>query len=106
VWAELSARDPWRFINHPIIDRNHALLPEWRELIEAFPERFMVGSDPVWPVEKLDSWDEPDTGWQQYGRFINFHREWIDQLPPGLARKLRLDNALNFFATIKGAGDN
>lgn len=97
VWAELSARDPWRFVNNPITDRNTTLLPEWRELIEAFPERFTVGSDPVWPVENLDSWDEPDTGWQQYSRFIGFHRQWIDQLPPGLAQKVRLDNALKFF---------
>jgi len=99
VWVELSARDPWRFVNNPITNRNITLLPEWRELLEAFPERFMVGSDPVWPVENLDSWDKPDTGWEQYGRFIGFHREWIDKLSPGLAQKLRLDNALKFFAT-------
>lgn len=97
VWAELSARDPWRFVNNPVTDGNTTLLPEWRELIETFPERFMVGSDPVWPVENLDSWDEPDTGWQQYGRFIGFHRQWIGQLPPGLAQKLRFDNAMKFF---------
>jgi len=101
VWVELSARDPWRFIDNPITDRNNTLLPAWRELIKAFPLRFMVGSDPVWPVEKLDGWDEPDTGWQQYGRFIGFHRQWIGQLPPGLAQQLRLDNALKFFTPHK-----
>ena len=97
VWSELSARDPWRFVNNPITNRKNALLPEWRDLINRFPDRFMIGSDPVWPVERLDSWDEPDTGWQQYGRFIRFHRQWIDRLPPALARKLRLDNAVQFF---------
>ena len=97
VWAELSARDPWRFVSNPITDKNTTLLPEWRKLIEMFPERFMVGSDPVWPVENLDSWDEPDTGWQEYGRFIGFHRQWLDQLPPELAQKVRADNALKFF---------
>lgn len=101
VWAEFSARDPWRFVNNPITDRNTTLLPEWRELIEAFPDRIMVGSDPVWPVENLDRWDQPDTGWQQYSRFIDFHRQWIEQLPPGLAQKVRLDNALIFFTPAR-----
>jgi hypothetical protein len=97
VWVELSARDPWRFINNPITDQDGTLLPEWRELIETFPQRFMVGSDPVWPVEKLDSWDEPDTGWQQYHRFVTFHRGWLNKLPSGLEQQLRLTNALDFF---------
>ena len=39
-----------------------ALLPQWRALLETFPDRFMIGSDPVWPVENLDSWDQADTG--------------------------------------------
>ena len=97
VWAELSARDRWRFVNNPITGDDGALLTEWRDLIESFPDRFMVGSDPVWPVERLDSWDEPDSGWQQYGRFIAFHRGWLRLLPHDLAQKLRMDNAATFF---------
>ena len=57
----------------------------------------MVGSDPVWPVEKLDSWEEPDSGWQQYSRFIKFHRDWLNKLPPALENRLRLENAVEFF---------
>lgn len=97
VWIELSARDPWRFINNPITDQHRTLLPPWRKLIEKFSRRFMIGSDPVWPVEKLDGWEEPDTGWQQYSRFIGFHRDWLNKLSPELEQKLRLDNALEFF---------
>jgi predicted TIM-barrel fold metal-dependent hydrolase len=97
VWVELSARDPWRFINNPMSDPDGALLPPWRALIEAFPERFMIGSDPVWPVENLDSWDQADTGWQEYRRFIDFHRAWMSRLPPELEQKVRLTNALAFF---------
>jgi hypothetical protein len=97
VWVELSARDPWRFVNNPTTDDKGALLPEWRALLESFPERFMVGSDPVWPVEQLDSWDRDDTGWQEYGRFIAFHRRWIEQLPGALADNVRLKNARRFF---------
>ena len=98
VSAELAARDPWRFVNNPITDSDGNLKPEWRALIETYPDRFMVGSDPVWPVEQLDSWDQADTGWQEYRRFIDFHRTWLAQLPPGLAEKIRLGNALRLFA--------
>jgi len=98
VSAELSARDPWRFVNNPITDSDGKLKPDWRDLIERYPDRFMVGSDPVWPVEQLDGWDQADTGWQEYRRFIQFHRDWLTQLPPALAEKIRLDNARSFFA--------
>jgi hypothetical protein len=97
VLVELSARDPWRFVNNPITDSDGALLPAWRSLLESFPDRFMVGSDPVWPVEQLDSWDQDDTGWREYGRFIAFHRQWIERLPPELAARVRLENALHVF---------
>jgi hypothetical protein len=96
--VELSARDPWRFVNNPITDSDGKLLPAWRNLIERYPDRFMVGSDPVWPVEQLDSWDQPDTGWQQYQRFIEFHRRWLAQLPAAMEEKIRLINARTLFA--------
>ncbi len=99
LWAELSARDPWRFVNNPIVDRNNVLLPEWRKLIETFPTRFMLGSDPVWPVDNLDSWDQADTGWQEYGRFVGFHRQWLERVPAHLAKKLSLDNAVAFWGS-------
>jgi hypothetical protein len=103
VAIELSARDPWRFVNNPITDASGGLLPAWRALVEAHPDRVMVGSDPVWPVERLDSWDEPDTGWQEYGRFIDFHRGWLRRLPPELARRLGSGNAERFFKLDSGA---
>jgi len=98
VSAELSARDPWRFVNNPITDSDGSLKPGWRRLVETYPDRFMVGSDPVWPVEQLDSWDQADTGWQEYRRFVDFHRNWLAQLPARLAEKIRLGNARRLFA--------
>lgn len=98
VSADLSARDPWRFVDNPISDDSGRLRAAWRELITAYPERFMVGSDPVWPVEQLDSWDQADSGWRQYRRFIDFHRDWLAQLPPELAEKIRIGNARKLFA--------
>ncbi len=96
LWVELSARDPWRHLARRI-DQEGALKPEWRDLVIAYADRFMVGSDPVWPVEQLNPWDEPDTGWQELPRFLAFHRRWIDQLPEEVANKVRLQNAVEFF---------
>lgn len=98
VWVELSARDPWRFVHRPIADKDRRLLPEWRELVLKWQDRFMVGSDPVWPVDQLDAWDADDTGWREIGRFISFHRQWLDDLPAEAAEKIRWSNAEAFFA--------
>lgn len=97
LWAELSARDPWRFVGNPVTDAEGALLPSWRALIERWPDRFMIGTDPVWPVEQLDSWDQADSGWDEYARFLAFHHRWLSQLDSGLAGKIRLHNALRLF---------
>jgi len=97
VWAGLAARDPWRFVNNPTTDADGRLLPGWRALLLRYPGRFMLGSDPVWPVERMDQWDEPDTGWQELGRFWKFHRGWLQQLPAEVARKISCENAVAFF---------
>jgi len=97
VWVEFSARDRWHYLDSQIVDAEHRLLPGWQTLVRRYPERFMVGADPVWPIEYLHSWDEPDTGWQRYNDFLEFHRQWIEKLPPNLAAGIRYDNAYRFF---------
>jgi predicted TIM-barrel fold metal-dependent hydrolase len=97
VHAGLAARDPWRFVNNPLTDPDGRLLPGWRALLLRYPDRFMLGSDPVWPVEQMDQWDEPDTGWLELGRFWGFHRAWLRQLPEAVARKIGCENAVGFF---------
>jgi predicted TIM-barrel fold metal-dependent hydrolase len=97
VHGGLGARDPWRFVNNPITDESGTLLPAWRALLLHYPDRFMVGSDPVWPVEQLDRWDVADSGWRELGRFWDFHRAWLRQLPDGVARKIGCDNAVALF---------
>lgn len=99
VQAELSARDPWRHHANPIADDEGLLLPQWRNLVLRYPDRFMVGSDPVWPVDRLNPWDEPDTGWDELPRFLDFHRKWLADLPPQTANAIRWGNAQRFFAT-------
>lgn len=103
VWVELSARDPWRYVHSPIAGADNRLLPPWRELVLRWQDRFMVGSDPVWPVEQLDAWDASDTGWDELGRFVGFHRQWLADLPAEAAEKIRWSNAAAFFAQRNAA---
>ncbi len=98
VMMDLSARDPWRYVNNPIADNKGGLLPEWLEVILRNEDRFMLGSDPVWPVDKGFSWDEPDSGWTRLQDYINFHRNWVSHLPPKAAKKILWSNAENWFA--------
>ena len=98
VSMDLAARDPWRYMNHPIADADGRLLPAWEQLILQHPTRFMIGGDTVWPVDQGTSWDVADTGWQELGRFIGFHRRWIGFLPAEVQQDLRWNSAERFFA--------
>jgi predicted TIM-barrel fold metal-dependent hydrolase len=97
VWGGLGARDPWRFVNNPLTTEDGMLQPAWKALLLKHPECFMVGSDPVWPVDQLDRWDEADSGWQELGRFWAFHRGWLAQLPKKVARQIACENAVALF---------
>jgi len=97
VWSGMAARDPWRYESNQYTDESGELLPAWKALMIKYADRFLVGSDTVWPVEQLDSWDEPDTGWEQLGRFWGFHRSWLAQLPEDVAIKIKHDNAMKLF---------
>lgn len=99
LWVELSARDQWRYTANPITDESGRLLPEWDALVRAYATRFMIGSDAVWPVEQLDPWDEPDSGWEHVDQFLDFHRRWLAALPSGMAERIAMRNALEFFGT-------
>lgn len=98
VWTEFSARDPERYGR--FADAEGRLDPAWVELLRRFPDRFMTGSDPVWPPGSLYRWDVADSGWDRLGQFLDYHRRWLDRLPPELARKIRLDNARAFYAHV------
>lgn len=97
VAMDLAARDPWRYVNNPMTDQKGQLLSHWESLILRYSDRFMVGSDPVWPVDKGASWDEPDSGWLELERFVNFHRQWLSFLPEDVANKIIWKNAENWF---------
>lgn len=97
VWVEFSARDNLRYLDSPIVDDKGELFPGWLALIKRYPDRFMVGSDPVWPVDERHQWDRPDTGWQKVDEYLEFHRRWLSFLPKALADKVRLENALALY---------
>ena len=84
-------------MNNPLTAADGTLLPAWKSLLLKHPSRFMAGSDPVWPVDQLDRWDEADSGWQQLGRFWTFHRSWLTQLPEDVAREIGCQNAVDLF---------
>ena len=62
------------------------LCPEWRELIERFPTRFMVGSD-TWINER----------WSSYDEIMRNYRVWLGALPPELAQRIAWGNAAALF---------
>jgi predicted TIM-barrel fold metal-dependent hydrolase len=97
VWIDLSARDPGRYVRNPIAGDAGPLLPEWEALVLAYPRRFVIGSDAVWPVEHLDAWDRADTGWEHLGEFLDFHRRWASHLPAEVAARVLRDNARELF---------
>ena len=95
VMIEFSARDPWRYGG--LTGDDDLLLPAWRELVLEYPERFLVGTDPVWKVTRTQTWDQADDGWDYFEQLLAYHRHWIAALPPAVQRKLSLDNARQLF---------
>ncbi|OOY34324.1 hypothetical protein BOV90_02980 [Solemya velum gill symbiont] len=97
LWWELSARDPLRYTGSPIVDEDGVLKPKWKALILDYSDRLMLGADAVWPVEQLNPWDEPDSGWQHLGEFWEGHEQWLSQLPDDVRQKIEYLNAVIFF---------
>jgi hypothetical protein len=79
LWPELSYRIG-------IVDAAGRLSPEWRQLFERYPERFLLGSD-TWVNER----------WDSYGETMGAYRAWLKQLPPEVARKIASGNAAKLF---------
>lgn len=65
---------------------NTRLCPEWKALIEAYPERFLIGSD-TWINQR----------WQYYEGLMQEYRAWLATLPPAVARKVAWENGAKLF---------
>jgi hypothetical protein len=87
VWADFAARDPYRYGAGAgrIVDDHGQLQPEWRSLVLAFPDRFMIGSD----TGRL-------ADWERLADIMAFHRRWLAGLPPGVAERIAWRNAFAF----------
>ncbi|WP_126456805.1 amidohydrolase family protein [Sulfuriflexus mobilis] len=98
VWVEFSARDHLKSVSGvPVAHEDGRLREGWLALMQAYPNRFMIGSDPIWPVSEIDSWHSADTGWQTVDEVYAYHRRWLKTLPPELAEKVRYQNAVELF---------
>ncbi len=95
VAIELSARDPWRYGG--LTDDNNQLLAGWRDVIIDYPDRFIIGTDPVWRVTRTQAWDQSDDGWDYYEQILDWFDLWLADLPDDIQARLRLENARVFF---------
>ncbi len=62
------------------------LCPEWRQLIQKYPTRFLVGSD-TWVNQR----------WQYYDDLMKGYRTWLGDLPADVARRVAWDNGAAVF---------
>jgi hypothetical protein len=65
------------------------LRAEWRAAFEAFPDRFMVGTDTYTPER-----------WLYVGEHAAWAREWLADLPPPLAERIAWRNGEALFAKV------
>jgi hypothetical protein len=62
------------------------LCPEWKSLLTAYPDRFLLGSD-TWVNQR----------WQYYKDTFAQYRAWLGDLPPAVARKVAWENGARLF---------
>lgn len=70
-----------------LTDADGHLSADWKALIRAFPERFMIGSD-TWVNAR----------WSDYEALMQAAREWLGDLPPAVAQRVAWGNAAALFA--------
>ncbi len=62
------------------------LCPAWRSLLLKYPGRFLIGSD-TWVNQR----------WQTYEALMAQYRQWLGDLPPGVARRIAWDNGAQLY---------
>ena len=70
-----------------LTDGDGGLAPEWRALMLAMPERFVVGSD-TWINAR----------WDDYEALMRQARRWLGELPAPVAERIGWENAAELFA--------
>ena len=79
LWVDISIRESE-------IAPGGRLDSAWRDLFLRHPDRITVGSD-TWVPQR----------WDDYGRIIDFDRQWLGQLPEDVAVKIAYTNAVKLF---------
>jgi len=69
-----------------LTDADGHLSAEWKALISAFPDRFMIGSD-TWINAR----------WSDYEKLMDGARVWLGDLPPSVAQQVAWGNAAALF---------
>ncbi len=84
------AHEPSLTENRPV-DNQGKIKPEWLELLGAFPDRFLLGSDEFFLTPKIRRQRHPSTGSAEATVSL------LSQLPRELARKVGEENARRLF---------
>ena len=87
LWADLAFRSDQ--------SDGGAVADDWLQVFEAFPDRFMVGTDTFAPER-----------WYYVEGHADFSREWISTLPVTLIERLAYRNADEMIAAVKARKSN
>jgi hypothetical protein len=81
--------------NHPLTPKGE-IKPEWIQLLNEFPDRFVIGGDQFFAVPGIGQ--GPGTVFaQRAGTMRQRINMFLDKLPEGLARKIARDNATRLY---------
>lgn len=76
---------------NPLIGPTGSFEPEWRALVDAFPDRFLAAIDAVDPIH-----------YNRYEGSVRELKRALADLPPGIARRVAFENAERLLAKWKG----
>jgi predicted TIM-barrel fold metal-dependent hydrolase len=103
IWAHAGMSEPATVVEammaaHPtltadtsyrendILRPDNTVDPDWRQVLERFSDRFMVGSD---------TWVNGQ--WERYAEIIEVNRQWLSRLPRPVAERIAYRNAERLF---------
>lgn len=84
TYPTLTADTSYR--ENDILRPDGTLDPDWRRVLERFPDRFMVGSD-TWV----------NAQWDRYADIMALNRRWLSQLSRRIAEQIAYKNAERLF---------